>query len=113
MRRLRILWPVLPGALILLTYGASYVAGRVAGPAARTRCFFTVLRGWSAHWPFESGKYMPALFFPTVQPLAKTWVQVEPHVTMLLDPQDCVSRVILESGVWEPGSQQIVAEHLG
>src|SRR5262245_39646206 len=113
MKRLRFLWPMAPGAFVLLTYGASFLAGRVAGPEVRTQCYFALVRTWLAHWPFEPGRYIPTALYPTIEPAATAWIQVEPHIKMLLDPNDLVSRGILETGEWEPESQKILAEHLG
>ena len=40
------------------------------------------------------------------------WVQLEPQVKMLLDPNDHVSRRIAENGVWEPETWRVVEPHL-
>jgi FkbM family methyltransferase len=65
-----------------------------------------------AHWPFQAGKYAPRVLLPAALPVIPVWYQVEPHIRMHLDPEDMVSRVILESGEWEPGSWKMMAEHL-
>src|SRR5690242_8454619 len=110
MPRPRLSWLLVPCVMLLVIYWASFLTAKVIGPEARTRYYFAAVRGWSAHWPFETGKYLPVYLHSTDTPLAKIWVQVEPHVTMLLDPNDYVSRAILETGSWEPDSQKIVAQ---
>jgi len=76
MNRLRLLWPMAPGAFVLITYGASFLAGRVAGPEVRTQCYFSLVRTWLAHWPFQPGKYIPTALYPTIEPAAKAWIQL-------------------------------------
>ena len=44
--------------------------------------------------------------------LAPVRVEVEPHISMLLDPADYVPMTILETGEWEPGSWHVIEEHL-
>jgi FkbM family methyltransferase len=66
-----------------------------------------------AHWPFQSGKYAPRILLGGIRPTVPVWYQVEPHIRMLLDPEDLVPRFILETGKWEPISVGIVTGHLG
>ena len=89
-----------------------FVPRRVAGPAARTNAYFAMQRQWMAHWPFESGKYAPRVLAPALLPMIPVWYEVEPGIRMLLDPEDMVSRSILESGEWEAASWQMMREHL-
>jgi FkbM family methyltransferase len=84
----------------------------VAGPEWRTETYFAMQRGWMAHWPFESGKYAPRVLLPAVRPVTPVWFQVDPHIKMQLDPEDFVSRTILETGEWEPTSWQAMRAHL-
>ena len=100
--------PLLPG-LLGITAG---VTAKVAGPAARTQTFFALEREWNAHWPFEIGKSLPSRWERHFEPFVPVWRQVDPHVTMLLDPYDLVPRVILQTGSWEPDSWRAVADHL-
>jgi FkbM family methyltransferase len=90
-----------------------FVPKMVAGPERRTNTYFAIQRQWTAHWPFASGKYAPRVLLPAVLPVVPVWYQVEPHIKMLLDPEDMVAREILESGGWEPGSWKMMREHLG
>ena len=89
-----------------------FVPKMVASPETRTGAYFAMQRGWMAHWPFESGKYAPRVFLPAVMPVAPVWYQVEPHIRMHLDPEDFVSRTILETGEWEPTSWRAMRAHL-
>jgi len=89
-----------------------FVPKMVASPETRTGAYFAMQRGWMAHWPFESGKYAPGVFLPAVMPVAPVWYQVEPHIRMHLDPEDFVSRTILETGEWEPTSWRAMRAHL-
>ena len=100
--------PLLPG-LLGITAG---VTANVAGPAARTQTFFALEREWNAHWPFEIGKPLPKLWERRFEPFVPVWRQVDPHVTMLLDPYDLVPRTILETGSWERDSWRALANHL-
>ncbi len=106
--RIRLLWPLLPGTLALV----ACVTGMAAGPAGRTRAYFAVRRAWAAHWPTEQGKRLPIGLEGTLRPFVPIWVQVEPRIRMLLDPDDLVSRTILETGSWEPDSWHAMQEHL-
>jgi FkbM family methyltransferase len=103
-----LLLPLLPG-ILALTGG---VAAKVAGPAARTQAFYGLEREWSAHWPLEAGKALPERWARHFEPFVPVWMHVEPGVTMLLDPYDMVSGVILQTGTWEPESWRAIAEHL-
>src|ERR1043166_5738573 len=104
----RYLLPFVPPAGFLLLG----LAGLVAGPPARTQAYFGLQREWSAHWPFEHGRYFPRIVQPALQPFVPVWLQVEPRVRMQLDPEDYVSREILETGSWESSSWKDIQEHL-
>lgn len=43
---------------------------------------------------------------------APLWTQLRPGVKMLLDPQDLISRVLLETGEWDPDTWRAIAAHL-
>jgi FkbM family methyltransferase len=100
--------------LVPVTFAlALFVTKLAAGPEQRTSAYFAMQRGWMAHWPFAYGKYAPRVFLPAVLPAAPVWYQVEPNIKMHLDPEDFVSRAILETGEWEPTSWQAMRAHLG
>jgi len=104
----RLLLPFVPGS-ILLVIG---VATAIAGPAARTQAYYALQREWFQHWPLDHGVALPRLVQPTFRPFTPVWVQVEPNIKMLLDPDDYVSRQILETGQWERDSWRVVQQHL-
>jgi FkbM family methyltransferase len=84
----------------------------VSNPGARTRGYFAVERAWAAHWPFPRGSGLPVHLEPIIRPTTPVWMQVEPAVRMLLDPEDVVSAHILRTGSWETESWNAVQHHL-
>lgn len=106
--RKRVLWLVLAVGLAL-AIGSAAVIG---SPGRRTAFYFGLQRQWDALWPFEGGKTLYVRLRPVLEPFVPVRVQIEPGVSMLLDPDDSVSRAILETGVWEPETWQAIAERL-
>ena len=104
-------WILVPFWLAVLAFVFG-VSTRIASPAAKTRFYVGLHREWTAHWPWEQGKQFPVFLARWFTPMAPAWVQVEPHVTMLLDPDDLVSKVILITGSWEPESWHAIDRHL-
>src|SRR6187397_1877746 len=84
----------------------------IVNPAARTKGYFAVEREWALRWPLTRGAALPTRFKWLVRPTAPAWVQVEPGVTMLLDPDDYVSREILRTEAWERPSWDAMRAHL-
>jgi len=101
-------WTLL-AAILAMAAGATAI---VANPVLRTRGYFALQRTWAAGWPFERGKALPTRLRSAAQPLVPVWVRVEPHIAMLLDPNDLVSREILKTGAWEPASWRAIERHL-
>jgi len=104
-------WILVPFWLAVLAFVFG-VSTRIASPGAKTRFYVGLHREWTAHWPWEQGKQFPVFLARWFTPMAPAWVQVEPHVTMLLDPDDLVSKVILITGSWEPESWHAIDRHL-
>jgi len=98
-------------AALLAAALALWGAGRFS-PVGRTKVYFTLERAWKAHWPFSRGQYLLSRAEPAFDPLVPVRVEVEPGVNMLLDPEDYVSRTLLETGQWEADSWAIVKQHL-
>ncbi len=96
------------GAFILLVR----VTLILESPAVRTKSYFALQRVWTDRWPLLEGKALPIRLEPFFRPFVPVWVQVESNLRMLLDPNDFVSRKILETGVWEDRSWWAVAQHL-
>ena len=88
------------------------VVAAAASPGARTKGYFAFERAWIAHWPFAVGARLPARLERIVRPTTPVWTQVEPGVTMRLDPRDLVSREILRTGAWEAASWDAMRMHL-
>src|SRR5690242_8481722 len=105
----RSLWLLAIALVVCLRFGPKLVASS----ETRTSAYFAVQRAWMAHWPFESGKYLPRVTLAAVEPVAPVWLNVEPQIRMQLDPADFVSRTILETGEWEPDSWQAMRVQLG
>ena len=54
----------------------------------------------------------PKALWPVFEPFVPVWAQIEPGVTMWLDPYDFVSRVILGTGEWEPQTRHVMEPHV-
>jgi FkbM family methyltransferase len=98
----RFLRIVLAVAVVLIL--ALFVAARVS-PTATVKGFFMAERAWISVWPFERGRYA----FEKLEPLlckagilTPVRVEVEPHMSFLLNPADVVPVTILRTGVWQP-----------
>ncbi|MCI0599284.1 MAG: FkbM family methyltransferase [Beijerinckiaceae bacterium] len=74
-------------------------------------CYAVQRNYWRRLWPIRRGMGLPATIAKrlTNVPL---WTHLEPSVTMLLDPRDLISRVLLETGEWELDTWQAIAAHL-
>src|SRR5574341_35919 len=85
----------------------------LTGAAAQTRAYYKLVRWWRTKWPFFRGRGLPKRLRPILKPLTPVWVQVEPGIKMLLVADDLVSRIILETGVWEEASWHCIRRNLG
>jgi FkbM family methyltransferase len=81
-------------------------------PSLRTKGYFLFFRVWYAHCPFAAGKLWPNHWARFFEPFVPVWAQIEPGVTMWLDPYDLVSGSILASGEWEPKTWQALQPHV-
>lgn len=90
---------------------AAIVGVVIMNPDARTKGYVAFEREWTSRWPFVRGKGLPTRLKPILRP-TPVWVQVEPAVTMLLDPEDLVSLAILRNGAWERQSWSAIQSHL-
>jgi len=107
MRKRAIYALVMLGAAVLALWAAVR-----SSPVGRTKAYFALERGWRVHWPLDRGKLLPRRVRPVFQPLVPVWMEVEPGVNMLLDPEDYISRYILSTGQWEAESWAICKQHL-
>lgn len=104
--RKRLEWAAFIGALALTIL----VFALAASPLIRNAAYFTVERAW--HTYSGGGRALPIAVAQILRPSVPIWVQVEPHLTMLLDRNDYVDRTILVAGVWEPETWHSLSEHI-
>jgi FkbM family methyltransferase len=96
--------------LILL----ALIAMRVLTTAeVQTKLYYALLRSWQARWPFRRGRGLPRVIRPFLKSFVPVWLEVEPQVKILCDPADLISRVILETGVWDEPTWLAIQGHLG
>ena len=96
----------------VITIALFAIARLFVGAEAQTRAFYRCLRWWSSWWPINRGRGLPRRLLPVLKPLVPVWVEVEPGIRMLLSGNDLVSRIILETGVWESSSWMAIEQHL-
>jgi len=80
--------------------------------SAYTQTYSAVVRAWYARWPLRRGKRLPVRARPLFKPSVPDWIEVEPGIVMMLDPEDYISIEILETGRWEPQSWAAIRQHL-
>jgi FkbM family methyltransferase len=95
--------------LIVLIAGGAILA---ASPSLRTRGYFTFYRAWRAHWPFAAGKQLPDHLSRVFSPFVPIWVQVEPGMTMLLDPYEELGGTVLAFGSYEQATVREFERHI-
>jgi FkbM family methyltransferase len=100
-------------AITVVVLALLAVSRAMMGAATQTQTYYALQRQWSAHWPLQHGRGIPRLLKPFLKPFVPVWVSVEPAVCMLLDPNDLISRVILETGAWDQASWLAIQRHLG
>jgi len=98
-------------AAVLVAVFVLWLAGRFS-PAGRTKAYFALQRSWNAHWPFERGQHLVSRAEPLFAPLVPVRLELEPGVSMLLDPDDFISRTVLDTGYWKPETWSAIAQHL-
>lgn len=93
---------------------AAIIAGVIfmASPTLKTKGYFAFVRAWNAHYPFSSGKTLPYSAAWVFGEFVPVWLEVEPGVTMRLDPFDMVTQTILTRGAWEPATWQEMQAHI-
>jgi hypothetical protein len=74
-------------------------------------CYALQRNCWCKLWPFQRGLGLPATIAKraTNEPM---WVELQRGVKMLLNPRDLISRVLLETGEWDPATWRAIAAHL-
>lgn len=100
-------------ATACLALAVLVLARAITSAALQTRAYYALHRQWYSHWPFKRGKGLPRMLRPLLKAFVPAWVQVEPGVKMRLDANDLISRVILETGVWDEATWFAMQQHLG
>jgi FkbM family methyltransferase len=74
---------------------------------------YTLQRQWSRFWPLPRGRGLMARLTKQIvrQPLP-IWVRIEPGVVLRLSATDMISRMIMETGEWEPATWAAMREDL-
>lgn len=100
--------------LFLLLLSAVVSGGTIfiLSSAARAAVYLSFYRTWHATWPVAAGKRLPENLFPYFGLTSPVWVEVEPGVTMRLDPADLVPRAILVNRTWEASTTQELMRRL-
>lgn len=81
----------------------------------RSRAYAQFINAWYAKWPLFRGKNLPGRAAPLLSALnlaRPIRVEVEPGISLLLDPVDFVDRAILTSGAWEDSLWEWIGSHL-
>jgi FkbM family methyltransferase len=99
-------------AAVLLTCVILAAIRAITSARAQTKAYYAFQRFWLRHWPLHRGRGLPRILRPALKPFVPVWVLVEPQVRMLLDANDLISRVILETGVWDEASWFAIKQHL-
>ena len=102
----------MPLIVVIFVVVALAVARAMTGAAAQTQAYFAFQRSWHAFWPFHHGRGLPRVIRALLKRFVPVWTEVEPQVRMLLDSNDLISRVILETGVWDDASWLAIRQHL-
>jgi len=98
-------------AAVMLTAACFLVFSLVEG----NRLYARLAGDWASHWPFSRGKGIPVRAYSVLssagvaRPIA---VEIEPRVTLLLNPVDLIDQFLLLSGDWEPEVRDWIASHL-
>jgi FkbM family methyltransferase len=84
-------------------------------PAERDRAFLVLNRFWEIRWPFETGRGAVQSVMPLIERvglIGPTRVEVEPGINIGLNPHDLIAQYLLQTGVWEPDTWEIIDSHL-
>lgn len=68
-------------------------------------CYAIQRNYWGRLWHFPRGFGLPATIAKRLTDVP-LWTELEPGVKMLLDPRELISRVLLETGEWDPEAWQ-------
>ncbi len=97
-----------PLSIALVVAGTAFMAS----PTLKTKAFFALSRKWQSNGtPSESNQFPKniAWLFGRFVPV---WVEIEPNITMLIDPYDKVTGSIFMDGDWEKPVRGWLFQHL-
>jgi FkbM family methyltransferase len=99
--------------LVLLVLAVMAIAALVH-PAFRTHAFFAFKHTWDRHWPLSFGESVPWRLAKTMDRIGMVPIrrEVEPQISLLLDPADLVGRAILDKGTWETETWGVIDRRL-
>jgi FkbM family methyltransferase len=87
----------------------------VTPPLNRSRLYAAGVELWILHWPFSAGQTFPVQVSPTLYRIGivrPVRLEMEPRVSLLLDPADFIDRRIFLNGDWERGLWSWMESHL-
>ena len=96
-------------AVLLALFGAELF---ILSNSVRAGAYLGFYRVWHAVWPFTAGQRLPEDSFHLFGLVQPVWLEVEPGVTMRLDPKDMVTRAILVNRTWEPSTTDALMRRL-
>ena len=90
------------------------VAGSTRGRITFAREYARLADRWSRRWPLARGKGAVLRAAPLLSAIGMIPVraEIEPGVSLLLDPRELVERVILRDGEWEPETWRAISAGL-
>src|SRR5262249_15530626 len=101
--------------LAILALPAFVYAFSIANRPAFVRSYFWLEQQWVDHWPVERQKWAIQDLAPyaiRAGLLGAARVQVEPGISLFLDPRDLVSVTILRGGSWQPEIWESLSRNL-
>lgn len=101
-------------AIIVLATVASAHSMSAAHRFAVGHGYLRLARVWARDFPLQGGKPIPYLLEPVLIKIGVLPVraEIEPGVSLFLDPRDLIMRTILETGEWEPENWQAISTSL-
>jgi len=102
-------------ALLLVTMTAVAITMIVTSAVQRATSYAQIVDQWREHWPLSRGRGLPVRLSPALDALGivqPVRVEMEPQVSLLLNPVDLVDRRLLLRGKWQDSVWEMVSSHL-
>ena len=106
---------MLPMLVAVVLLGVAVSAFVMSDKERATMGYLRVERAWANHWPLVRGKGVLARFRPLmykIGTLKSVRAEIEPGVSLLLDPRDWIGSRILVDREWEPRTWQAISNGL-